>query len=116
MGEKLKTIPGGIEASDPCLLKIALKSSDVRLPASTGHDRNFLDSVRTRASTLTPLEAAVRSDTISHLSDVAVRTGREPERRFLRGNVGGQAVERDARDHRRAPEARVLRVGRQDGA
>ena len=66
----------GIEASDPCLLDIELKSSDDPLPKSRGHDRNFLDCIRSRAPTLNPVESAIRSDTISHLSDIAVRTGR----------------------------------------
>jgi hypothetical protein len=41
------------------------------------HGRNFIQAVRTRGATETPFEAAVRSDTISHLSNVAIRTGRK---------------------------------------
>ena len=66
----------GLEASDPKLIDQRLASSDEQLLHSDGHDRNFLDCVRSRAATLTPLESAIRSDTISHLSDVAVRTRR----------------------------------------
>lgn len=66
----------GIETSDPRLLERKLADSDVRLPESRGHDRNFLDAVRSRGATLNPIESAIRSDTISHLSDITVRTGR----------------------------------------
>lgn len=32
--------------------------------------------MRTRKPTVNPLESAIRSDTISHMSDIAIRTGR----------------------------------------
>jgi len=67
---------GGIYASDPRLLEVRLKPGDVRLVRSPRQDRNFIDCIRTRATTVSPLEAAIRSDTISHLSDVAIRLGR----------------------------------------
>jgi len=33
--------------------------------------------MRSRAQTLNPIESAIRSDAISHLSDIAIRTGRK---------------------------------------
>lgn len=33
--------------------------------------------MRSRRETVSPLEAAIRSDAISHLSDIAIRTGRK---------------------------------------
>jgi hypothetical protein len=51
---------------------------------STGHHRNFLDSVKTRKPPACPIEAAVRSDTLAHLADISMRLGRklrwDPER------------------------------------
>jgi glucose-fructose oxidoreductase len=41
------------------------------------HARDFVQAVRTRGNTVAPFEAAVHSDTISHLSDVAIRTRRK---------------------------------------
>ncbi len=67
---------GGLEASDPELLKINFKPSDSRLTVSAQHDRNFLDCIRSREQPISHLEAAIRSDTISHLSDIAIRLKR----------------------------------------
>lgn len=67
---------GGIEASDPRLPDLTLAATDELLYRSTRHDRNFLDSVKSRRPTVSPLEAAIRSDTISHLSEQSIRLGR----------------------------------------
>ncbi|HEX5789949.1 MAG TPA: hypothetical protein VFY13_02300, partial [Luteolibacter sp.] len=61
------------------LRKIEFKSEDKRVTASTGQQRNFIDSVKSRQPAINPLESAIRSDTISHLSDIAIRTGRAVE-------------------------------------
>jgi hypothetical protein len=39
------------------------------------HVRNFLDSIRRQATPESPIDAAFRSDLISHLSNIAVHTG-----------------------------------------
>lgn len=41
------------------------------------HIRNFLDSIRKQATPESSIDAAFRSDLISHLSNIAVRTGRK---------------------------------------
>ncbi len=86
----------GLEASRPELLKIKLKSTDEHLLVSKGHDRNFLDCIRSRKPTLCPIECAVRSDTISHLSDIAVRTGRpirwDPKAEQIVGDAAAGAM------------------------
>ncbi len=41
------------------------------------HARNFLDAVRRQVAPESPIDSAVRSDLISHLSNIAVRTGRK---------------------------------------
>ena len=51
-----------------------LKPTDKRLPVSDNHFGNFLDCMRSRKETISPFEAALRSDTISHLSEIVVRT------------------------------------------
>ncbi len=57
---------------------------------STHHGRNFIDSIRSRKPTVNPFESAIRGDTISHLSDIAVHTGREirwdPEKEQIIGD------------------------------
>ena len=67
---------GGIYASDDKLLKVQIKPDEVNLITSRGQDRNFLDSVKSRQATINPVESAIRSDTISHISDILIRTGR----------------------------------------
>jgi hypothetical protein len=39
--------------------------------------RNFLEAVRSRQSTVCPIEDAVRADTVCHLADIALRLGRK---------------------------------------
>lgn len=67
---------GGIYASDPKLLYYAMKKEDVLLQVSDHHMGNFVAAARTGSPTISTLEAAIRSDTISHLSDFAIRLGR----------------------------------------
>ena len=51
--------------------------NEKRLPASTHHGQNLLDAIKTRSQPVSNIVDAVRSDTISHLSDIAIRTGRK---------------------------------------
>jgi predicted dehydrogenase len=67
---------GGIEASDPRLPDMQIAASEEHLYRSPRHDRNFLDCVKSRRPTVSPIEAAIRSDTISHLSEQSIRLGR----------------------------------------
>ena len=66
----------GIYASDPALLNHVFGPDEVRLPVSDHHQGNFLECVKSRARTVSPVETAVQSDIISHLSDIAIRVGR----------------------------------------
>jgi predicted dehydrogenase len=68
---------GGIDAFPKSLLQETFGSDDIRLPASNHHKQNFLECVKNRGQTVSPIEAAVRSDTICHLDDIAIRTGRK---------------------------------------
>ncbi len=67
---------GGIDAEPKSLLTSVIAPHETRLVESVNHGQNFVDSMRTRTPAASPVESAVRSDTISHLSDIAVRTGR----------------------------------------
>lgn len=68
---------GGIDAEPKSLLTSKLGPNDVRLPESPRHDQNFIDAVRSRKQPVSNLADAVRSDLISLLCDIAVRTGRK---------------------------------------
>lgn len=50
---------------------------DELLPASPGHDQNFVDCVKSRQKPVSNLVDAVRSDNLSQLSDIAIRLGRK---------------------------------------
>ena len=41
------------------------------------HLRNFIDAIRRKVEPESPIDSAIRSDLISHLSNIAVRTGRK---------------------------------------
>ncbi len=68
---------GGIDAQPKSLLQTVFDSSEPRLPVSNNHERNFLECVKTRGQPISSIESAVRSDTICHLDDIAIRLGRK---------------------------------------
>jgi hypothetical protein len=68
---------GGTDAHPKSLLQTVFDSSEQRLPVSNNHRRNFLDCVKTRQQPISHIESAVRSDTICHLDDLAIRLGRK---------------------------------------
>lgn len=55
----------------------SFKESDQRTYVSDSQAGNFVDCIKNRKPTINPLESAIRSDTISHLSDLCIRTGKE---------------------------------------
>ncbi len=64
----------GIEVSEPQLLEVQ-HNKEFQLYKSENHYKNFIDCVVSRKKTISPLEAAVRSDTISNLCNVLIRSG-----------------------------------------
>jgi predicted dehydrogenase len=72
---------GGFETSDPhwkeeIQQREKRKNLDVQLAISPGHQREFLDCVKSRHKTLTPVEVAHRSQTLGHLGYIASVVGR----------------------------------------
>jgi len=45
-------------------------------PNSQGHRRDFLDCIKTRAQTITPIDVGDRSATVAHLGNIAMLLGR----------------------------------------
>lgn len=94
---------GGIDAEPKSLLDVKFTADDLRLVASdrapsqtphggaTVHQQNFLDAILGRQPAVAPLKDAVRSDIISHLSNIAVRTGRritwDPDKEQILGDA-----------------------------
>ena len=66
-----------IEADPKSMLTTTFGPDEIHLPESNNHRRNFLDCVKTRNKTICPIESAVRSDTICHIDDIAMRLGRK---------------------------------------
>ncbi len=67
---------GGISAEPKSLLSSKIGPDDVNLLNSPRQDQNFIDSIKSRNEAVSPIGDSVRSDIISLLSDIAVRTGR----------------------------------------
>ncbi len=66
-----------IEASPASLLKERFGPDETQLYRSPGHFRNFLDCVKSRATTIAPCEVAHRSATPGHLGQIAMLLGRK---------------------------------------
>ncbi|HEO70578.1 MAG TPA: Gfo/Idh/MocA family oxidoreductase, partial [Candidatus Hydrogenedentes bacterium] len=93
---------GFVDAEPKSLLHTLFEPGEERLPVSTNHVQNLLDCVRTRAQPICPIEQAVRSDTICHLSDIAMRLGSrlewDPEHeRFVNDETANRMLTRAMR-------------------
>jgi hypothetical protein len=91
-----------IDAEPKSLLSSKIGRNDVHLVESDNHYQNFIDAVKSRRPTVSPLDQAVRSDTISHLCDIAVRTRRQitwdPKRATIVGDeAAAKMMHRDMR-------------------
>ena len=58
-------------------LKSVIGEGDVQLKKSRGQQQDFIDSIKSRKEAVSPIGDSVRSDIISHLCNIAVRTGRK---------------------------------------
>ena len=67
---------GFLYASPKELQKVRIREGEKPVIRSSSQGGNFVESIRTRRPTINPLDSAIRSDTISHLSDIAIRLGR----------------------------------------
>jgi len=67
----------GIDAEPARVLTSKVRPDELLLPRSPGHTRNFLDCVKTRATTITPAETALRSATLGYLGLIAMTAGRK---------------------------------------
>jgi len=66
---------GGIDAHPKSLLSAKIKPNEIHLLQSKNHYQGFIDSVKSRAQAVSGIGSAVQSDFVSHLSDIATRTG-----------------------------------------
>jgi len=95
---------GGIRAEPAALLKVKIKPDEVHLLQDNNHYRNFLASVLARKTPASNIDSAVQSDFISHLGDIAIRTGRtihwDPQQETI---VGDETARRMMQRAMRAP-------------
>lgn len=68
---------GGIDAEPKSLLQSKIGPDEVHLMESPRQDQNFLDAVKSRGKTVSPIGDAVRSDIISHLANITIRLKRK---------------------------------------
>ena len=66
-----------LDAHPRSLLKEKIGPEEIHLTVSPLHERNFLDCVKNRSSTISNIDVAVRSDALCHLSLIAVALGRK---------------------------------------
>jgi predicted dehydrogenase len=68
---------GALEAEPKSLLQEHIGPDERHFTISTDHWGGFLDSIRTRRTPVSSIESAVRTDTVCHLCDIAMRLGRK---------------------------------------
>jgi glucose-fructose oxidoreductase len=68
---------GRLVAEPESLLTVKLKENEHHLIESRDHGNNFIQSVKTRQTPVSNIDDAVRSDIISHISEIAVRSKRK---------------------------------------
>ncbi len=56
--------------------KFKTKDGDSTVYVSDSHARNFIDCIKSRKPTISPLDTAIHVDAISHLGEFAIRLGR----------------------------------------
>jgi predicted dehydrogenase len=87
---------GALYASPKELQTAHIREDEKPVIRSVSQGRNFVECIKSRRPTVNPLETAIRSDTISHLSDIAIRLGRpvrwDPDKEKIIGD--GEASKR----------------------
>ena len=95
---------GGITAEPNSLLQVKFRPDDVRLLKGDHHYRDFVECVLSRRTPVSNIDSATQSDFMSHLSDIAIRTGRkiqwDPKKETI---IGDDAAQRMMRRGMRSP-------------
>lgn len=67
----------GINLQPENLIDVNEDVLSTQLLRSSHHQRNFLDSIRSRKDTVCPIDESVRSDSLCHISELAIRLNRK---------------------------------------
>lgn len=93
---------GKFETDPPELKDSTIGPAEIHLYESRDHKANFLECIRTRRETITPIEPAHRAITIAHLGNIAMQLGRavrwDPRsERILKDEEGNRKLDRAMR-------------------
>jgi hypothetical protein len=92
---------GGLDAEPKSLLKETIGPDEIHLHESRHHQEDFILSVKNRTDPASYIESACQSDFISHLADIAVRTGRkiswDPVQETIVGDEAARRLNRPMR-------------------
>jgi hypothetical protein len=93
---------GGINASDPKLLGIVMKPSDIHLPVSTNHMVDFFEGIKNRTQPIAPAEACHAATTLSLIADIAGRSEQKliwdwKQERFTNNELANRSLTRPMR-------------------
>lgn len=87
---------GRLEAEPASLLTAEIPANGVHLKVSPGHYEEFIECVKSRETTLTPAEVALRSATPGWLGQIAMLTGRkiawDPEKQQIVDDAGASRL------------------------
>ncbi len=68
---------GHIDAHPKSLLTATIGANEIHLPVSYEHHRNFIDAVKAKSRPISPVESALRSDTLCHIANIAIKLRRK---------------------------------------
>ena len=68
---------GNVESTPEEILQQPLDNKSVKLYATTDHDQNWLDCIKSRKDPICDVETGHRSATVCHLGNIAIRTGKK---------------------------------------
>ncbi len=93
---------GGLWAEPASVLQEAIGPDEIRLYRSGDHQRNFLDCVKSREETITPIDIAHRSISVALLGEIAMLTEQklrwDPEKEvFLNSDEANRLLSRPMR-------------------
>ena len=66
-----------MRTNPPTLSRAGAGPNEKQLPRSNEHHRDFFNAIRNGTLPISPIEAAVRADTICQQADIAIRLGRK---------------------------------------
>ncbi|QBG48808.1 Gfo/Idh/MocA family oxidoreductase [Verrucomicrobia bacterium S94] len=99
----------GFKASAEAIRRTAKNPGPRRLPVSKDHKGNFVDCVLSRETPVSSLDSAIRSDIISHMGDIGIRTGEivqwDAEKETV---IGSDAARKMMHREMRAPYDRLM--------